>query len=83
MARLRICIDLYIYTSGGDQRRGQQVNWKIRKMIISLPLLSQLFLKYAYVFDVLIHQFTHMEFSNGTLLILLNFLKAFLSMNLI
>ena len=52
-------------------------------MIISLPLLSQLFLKYAYMVDVLIHQFTHMEFSNGTLPILLNFWKTILSMNLI
>ena len=45
-------------------------------MIISLPLLSQLFLKYAYTVDILIHQFTHMEFSNGTLLILLHFWKT-------
>ena len=32
-----------------------------------------MFLKYAYTVDVLIHQLTHMEFSNGTLLTLLNF----------
>ena len=57
----------------GDQRGGAQVNWKNRKMRISLPLLSQLFLKYAYTVDVLIHQFTHIEFSNETLWILLNF----------
>ena len=57
----------------GDQRGGSQVNWKKRKMNISLPLLSHLFLKYAYTVDVLIHQFTHMEFSNSTLPILLNF----------
>ena len=45
-------------------------------MIISLPLLSQLFLKYAYMVDILIHQFTRMEFSNSTLLILLYFWKT-------
>ena len=44
-----------------------------RKMRISLQLLSQLFLKYTYTVDILIHQFTHMEFSDGTLPILLNF----------
>ena len=43
----------------GDQRGESQVNWKNRKMRISLPLLLQLFLKYAYVVDVFIHQFTH------------------------
>ena len=47
--------------------------WKNRKMRISLPLLLQLFLKYAYTVDILIHQFTQMEFSDGTLSILLNF----------
>ena len=41
-------------------------------MRISLHVLSQLVLKYAYVLDVLIHQFVHMEFSDGTLL---NFLQ--------
>ena len=56
-----------------NQRGGSQVNWKNRKIRISLPLSSQLFLKYTYTVDVLIHQFTHMEFSNGTLPILLNF----------
>ena len=45
-------------------------------MIISLPLLSQLFLKYAYTVNVLIHQFTHMEFANSTLPILLSFWKT-------
>ena len=44
-------------------------------MIISLLLLSQLFLKYAYMVNILIHQFTHMKISNGTLPILLNFWK--------
>ena len=45
-------------------------------MIISLPLLSQLYLKYAYMVDILIDHFTHMEFSNYTLQILLNFWKT-------
>ena len=40
-----------------------------------LNVLSQLFLKYAYTLDVLIHQFVHMEFSDSTLLILLNLKK--------
>ena len=30
-------------------------------------VLSQLVLKYAYTLEVLIHQFVHMEFSDGTL----------------
>ena len=42
-------------------------------MKISLPLLSQLFLICGYAVDILIHQFTHMECSNHTLAILLNF----------
>ena len=42
-------------------------------MRIFLPLLSQLFFKYAYTVHVLIHHFTHMQFSDGILLILLNF----------
>ena len=33
--------------------------------------------------DILIYQFTHMEFSDGTLPILLNFWKMILSMKLI
>ena len=48
-------------------------NHKIR---ISLTVLSQLVLKYAYALDILIHQFVHMEFSDGTLPILLNFWKT-------
>ena len=66
-----------------DQRGGSQVNWKNTKMIISLPLLSQLFLKYAYTVEILIHQFTCMKVFSGTLPILLNFWKTILSMNLI
>ena len=42
-------------------------------MRISLPVLSELFLKYAYMLDVLIHQFVHLEFSVDTLPIHLNF----------
>ena len=34
---------------------------------------QQLFSKYISALDILIHQFVHMEFSDGTLLILLNF----------
>ena len=49
------------------------VSEKQKNERISLPLLSQLFLKYAYTVDILIHQFSHMEFSNGTLPILQNF----------
>ena len=56
-----------------DQRDGLQVNWKNTKFRISLPLLSQLFLKYAYMLDALIYQFDHMEFFDGTLPIFLNF----------
>ena len=41
----------------------------------SLTVLSQLFLKYDYTLDNLIHQFVHMEFSDGTLSILLNLKK--------
>ena len=41
-------------------------------MRISLHVLSQLVLKYAYRLDVLIHQFVYMEFSDGTLPILKN-----------
>ena len=48
-----------IFTARGNQRGGSQVNWKNGK--------------YAYAVDVLIHQFTHVEFSNGTLPIHLNF----------
>ena len=57
----------------GDQRGGSQVNWKNTKISISLFVLSQLFLKYAYTLDALIYQFVHMEFSDSTLLVLLNF----------
>ena len=67
----------------GDQRGGSQVNWKNTKIWISLPLLSQLFLKYAYTLDVLIHQYVHTKFSDDTLPILLNFWKTILSTNLI
>ena len=42
-------------------------------MRISIPVLVQLFLEYVYTLDVLIHQFIHMEFSDATLPILLNF----------
>ena len=67
---------------GGSARR---IAGKLekQKMIISYPLLLQLFLKYAYTVDVFIHEFTHMEFSDGTLPILRNFWKMILSMNLI
>ena len=40
-------------------------------------------IKYAYMVNISIHQFTHMEFSDSTLPILLNFWKTILSMNLI
>ena len=46
---------------------------KTQKMGISLHVLSQLVLKYGYTLDVLIHQFVHMEFSDSTLPIVLNF----------
>ena len=45
-------------------------------MRISLSVLAQLLLKYAYMLDILIHQFVHMEFSDGILLIFLNFEKT-------
>ena len=43
----------------GSQRGRSQVNWKNRKIRISLTILSQLFLKYANILDVLIQQFVH------------------------
>ena len=58
---LGTCIAL-LESIRGDQRGGSQVNWKNGKMIIPLPLLFQLFLKYVYMVDILIHQFTHMKF---------------------
>ena len=61
------------FVSRGDQREGLHVNWKNTKTRISLPLLSQLFLKYAYTVDVFIHQYVHKNISDGTLPILLNF----------
>ena len=42
-------------------------------MRISLKVLLQLFLKYAYTLDILIHQFVRIEFSVDALPILLNF----------
>ena len=42
-------------------------------MRISLKVLSQFFLKYAYMLDILIHEFVHIEFSVDALPILLNF----------
>ena len=42
-------------------------------MKISLKVLSQLFLKYAYMLDILIHQFVHIEFVVNYFPILLNF----------
>ena len=59
--------------SQGDQCGRSQANWKNTKIRISLTVLSQLLLKYAYTLDVLIHQFVLRKFSNGTLMILLNF----------
>ena len=59
----------------GDQRGGSQVNWKNTKMRISLHVLSQLLLKYAYTLDILMNQFVHMEFSDSTLPIFLTFEK--------
>ena len=49
---------------------------KYTKNWISLPLLSQLFLKYAYTLDILIYQYVHTILSDGTLPILLNFWKT-------
>ena len=43
------------------------------KIIISLKVLLQLILKYAYTLDVLIHQFDHAEFFDSTLPIFHNF----------
>ena len=78
-----VTYEILLFTFREDQRGWLSVNWwtwikfsKNRKIRISLPLLSQLFLKYAYMVDVLIHQFTHMEFSNSTFPILLNFWKT-------
>ena len=46
---------------------------KNTKRRISLHVLSQLVLKYAYMLDILIHQFVHVKFFDGTLSIPLNF----------
>ena len=45
---------------------GSQVNWKNTKIRISLNVLSQLYLKYANMLDILIHQFVLMEFPDST-----------------
>ena len=42
-------------------------------MRISITVLSQLFLKYAYMLDILIHQFIRIEFSVDAFLILHTF----------
>ena len=64
------------YLQGWSVRQiaAKKENAKIR---ISLPLLSQLFLKYACMLDILIPHFLHMEFSDNTFLILLNFWNFF------
>ena len=67
----------------GDEHGKLHLSRKNTKTSISRTLLSQLFLKYACTVDVMIHQYVHTKFSNSTLLILLNFLKTILSMNLI
>ena len=43
------------------------------KITISLKVLLQPILKYAYTLDVLIHQFDHTEYFDSTLLIFQNF----------
>ena len=43
------------------------------KITISLKVLLQLILKYAYTIDILIHQFDHIEFFYGTLSVFQNF----------
>ena len=58
----------------GDQRGGLQTNWKnIKKNRIPLKVLLQLFLKYVYKLDILIHQFYRIEFSDDILQIFQNF----------
>ena len=56
-----------------SDQRGRLGNWKTTKMRISLAVLSELFLNYGKTLDISIHQFVHMEFSDGILSILLNF----------
>ena len=46
----------------GDQRGGLHVNWKNTKTRVSLTLLSQLFLKYAYTVGVFIHRYVQTKF---------------------
>ena len=43
------------------------------KITISLIILLQLFLKYAYMLAILIHEFGHKEFYDDTLPIFQNF----------
>ena len=58
--------------SGGSVRRiacnlmNLNQVYEKQKMRISLHVLSQLVLKYAYMLDILIHQFVHMEFFDSS-----------------
>ena len=46
----------HIHDGQRDQRGGSHENWKSTKILISLTVLSQLYLKYAYMLDILIDQ---------------------------
>ena len=61
----------------GNQYGGLQTNWKNTKITISLKVLLQLFLKYAYMLDIFICQFDSVEFSDGSLPIFQNILKNY------
>ena len=60
------------HTQRGSARRFADKLEK-HKMAISLKVLLQTVLKYAYKVDILIHQFDHIEFFEGTLPIFQNF----------
>ena len=60
------------HDQGGSARRIAD-KLENTKIIISLKVLLQLFLKYAYTLDVSIHHFDHKAFVDGTLPIFQNF----------
>ena len=61
------------HQSGGISARRIADKPENSKIIISLEVLLQLFLKYAYTLDILIHHFDHIAIFDGTLPIFQNF----------
>ena len=76
-SKLQVCVPSLMLPvaaplQGGSARRiaDKLENTKITN---SVKVLLQLILKYAYMLDILIHQFDHIEFFDGTLPIFQNF----------